>query len=429
MIKFILTFYLAISLSASAQSWQQLSVAGNIPARANASVVYLQKENKMIVFGGETGNGYVNDIWSLDLTTLLWEEISPNSNELPEARYTHNAVYDSSGNRMIIWSGKGSSLLNDVWAFNFSDSTWQELFTDGNVSGAPLKRYGTAAVYDPVNNNLVTFAGFTTSGRFDDTWRFNPDTKTWTDESKTTFPLKRCLFNGCFAGDRRKMLIYGGQSTGNLGDIWQLDVDDFVWEDLTPAQKPAARHFASLVYTGNGSVMLFGGNGSNHNNFSGALNDLWMFSLDQQEWTEITTTGTTNIPPRIGHNAIYIPTESRMIVFGGNASDGSFTNEVWALDDSIETAITPKSKPTFDLNIFPNPCSDHFQLHVKTRQRTTITVNVMDITGRELMSFSPTRFDKGAQSLTYDISNLPKGVYIVTVQLADKKFSKRLMKF
>ena len=132
----------------------------------------------MFVFGGTTAEGNVNELWCLDLNSNNWTLVPSNSAKLPAPRFTHVSMYDSLLNRMLVWSGQGSSLFNDVWAFNFNDSTWLELFPDGNVNGSPLKRYGTATVFDPLNRNIINFAGFTTAGRFDDTWSFKVDFRT-----------------------------------------------------------------------------------------------------------------------------------------------------------------------------------------------------------------------------------------------------------
>jgi hypothetical protein len=43
------------------------------------------------------------------------------------------------------------------------------------------------------SKELVTFAGFTDAGRFDDTWRFNVNTNSWNNISPATHPENRCL--------------------------------------------------------------------------------------------------------------------------------------------------------------------------------------------------------------------------------------------
>jgi hypothetical protein len=127
-----------------------------------------------------------NELWSLNLVNNQWTKLNPSGN-LPSARFTHNAYYDSLFNRMIIWSGQGTELYNDVWAYNISSNSWTLLWPDGNIAGVPLKRYGTASVFDPLTRMIYTHAGFTTSGRFEDTWTFQTDSMKWTERTNNPY--------------------------------------------------------------------------------------------------------------------------------------------------------------------------------------------------------------------------------------------------
>ena len=199
---FILAFLQVNPVNLIAQTWTELTTTGNPSPRANASAIYYPSENKIIMFGGRSSSGPSSEVWSLNLNTNEWENITPASGSMPAGRFTPNAVYDSLMNRMIIWSGQGTELYNDVWAFDLRNHSWQQLWADGNVAGAPLKRYGTAAVFDPVNRRLVSFAGFTTSGRFEDTWSFQVDSMQWTERTDSFHPELRCLHSGYITPER-----------------------------------------------------------------------------------------------------------------------------------------------------------------------------------------------------------------------------------
>jgi hypothetical protein len=72
----------------------------------------------MILFGGRGSSGDLGDVWAFDLADDSWERIQPDG-EGPTPRFTHNAVYDATGHRMLIWSGRmvdgsGSTLLNEA---------------------------------------------------------------------------------------------------------------------------------------------------------------------------------------------------------------------------------------------------------------------------------------------------------------------------
>ncbi len=397
------------------QDWTQVTTTGSITARSNASAIYDEANNRMIVIGGMTHGGFTNEIWSLDLNSFAWTPIPSNSTTAPAPRYTHVCMFDSLYNRILMWSGNGAMLYNDVWAFNLHDSTWQELFPDGNVSGAPLKRYGVASVFDPLNRSLISFAGFTTSGRFDDTWTFNVDSQVWTDHTQSTFPLLRCLTSQSFARDRREMIVYGGQSTGNLDDIWTMNTDTYDWTNLSPTIKPSARHFSSNVYCGNGSVVVFGGNSLNQGNTNGALNDLWTFNLDSQTWDSLPQ---NNIKPsaRYGHTSIYIPAQDKMIIFGGQGIT-SMNAETWIYDgiSSYLNDIDESENNFTSLKCFPNPNEGKFNLHFSIQEKSSTNIQIFDCKGRYILTILDDNLPAGKKMISCDALHLSTGIYICVI--------------
>ncbi len=401
---------------AFAQSWTMLSTTGSITGRSNASAIYIPADNRMIVFGGITSAGNVNEVWSLDLNSNAWSLIPPTSAQAPAPRATHICMYDSLLNRMLVWSGQGSQLYNDVWAFNFSDSTWQELFTDGNVIGAPLKRYGTATIFDPLNRNMINFAGFTTSGRFDDTWAFDVDSTKWTDESNLYFPLKRCLTSQSFAPDRREMIVFGGQETGNLNDIWTLNADTYSWTDLTPVSKPPARHFPSNSYCGNGYVVIFGGNSLNQGNSAGALNDLWAFSLNTQVWDTLPQ-GTVKPLARYGHTSIYIPAQDKMIIFGGQGTS-SLNNETWEYSgiSGALNSVSEFSTSMISLKVYPNPSVDSRSISFYLPERSKTSLIIQNIRGNVVAIPLNKELSAGNHNIDLSDHKLSSGIYLCVLK-------------
>lgn len=106
--RLLFLFFSVIFLSSShAQTWTQLGTTGNIPARANASMIYHSGENALYVFGGKTNDGFQNDLWKFDLSTNIWSEVVP-TGELPAIRHTPDAVFDEVNNQMLIFSGQGN---------------------------------------------------------------------------------------------------------------------------------------------------------------------------------------------------------------------------------------------------------------------------------------------------------------------------------
>ena len=98
--------------------------------------------------------------------TPAWTQLAP-TGSLPPARQDHSAVYDPVGNRMIIFGGDqsagcgGASLLNDVWVLSNANGqggtpAWTHLTPTG---GLPSARAEQSAVYDTGGNRLILFGG------------------------------------------------------------------------------------------------------------------------------------------------------------------------------------------------------------------------------------------------------------------------------
>lgn len=406
-------------MSISAQTWNEIQTTGAIPARANASMIYDQENNRLIVFGGNSASGYISDIWALDLSTNTWTEIVETSDARPEARHTHDVIFDESNNRMIIFAGQGiGGLYNDVWSFNMDNKRWQQILATGS-GGVPVTRYGTVTVHDLPENRLVTFGGFSSNGRLNDTWALDLASDSWTKLNPGTSPVRRCLHNGNYVPDRDEMIIYGGQSSGNREDIWSFDLKTDTWTDLTPNMKPPGRHFSTVTYLGNDRLLLFGGNSAGQNNFSGALNDLWEFSLSDNTWTELSPSGV--LPAgRVGANAVFIPTENRLLVFGGNASNGDFLNDVWELQlitTSTDNVVISEEVIT---GVFPNPFKDNLQFELSLQKENQVQLSLHDTKGRLVSLLFDGKLGAGQHRISEDLGSIATGVYMLTVQVGGK---------
>ena len=232
---------LLLAPGAGALEWVQLHPEGEAPTpRSNSAAVYDPAGHRVVLFGGLRAGGDLNDVWELGLAPLAWRKITPDSGPKPDTRWSHNAVYDPAGHRMLVWSGRHlGDFFNDVWAFDLSGHTWSQFSPETR----PASRYGTAAVFDLRAGRLVTFAGFTDLGRFDDTWAFDPAASVWTDISTDPRPLARCLHTAAYDPVGYRMLIFGGQGGGNaLNDLWSLDLDTGRLERHHPGKRSRRAH-------------------------------------------------------------------------------------------------------------------------------------------------------------------------------------------
>ena len=296
---------LATAFPAAAQTWTQLNPTGGPPGKRSAhSAVYNASTNRMIVFGGCIGAGYVpapsvlNDVWVLEHAdgqggTPAWVPLNPTGTP-PSARAYLAAVYDSTENRMIVFGGNPRvgycySTANDVWVLEHADGqggtpAWHPLSPTGTLPGI---RSVHSAVYDPNTNRMMIFGG-QDACRPDknDVWVLEHanglgGTPNWIQLSPTGGPPSaRSNHSAVYDTVSNRMVVYGGYPPYK-GDVWALE---------------------------------------NANGLGGTPN-----------WVQLLPDGTD--PTRMGHTAIYDLSANRMIVFGGGDATAR-KNEVWALYDA-----------------------------------------------------------------------------------------------
>ena len=80
----------------------------------------------MVLFGGYDGSN-THDVWTLDLTSYIWTEVTTSATK-PSARYGHSSVLYNE--HMVMFGGyNGSSRYNDVWTLNLTSYDWTEVTT------------------------------------------------------------------------------------------------------------------------------------------------------------------------------------------------------------------------------------------------------------------------------------------------------------
>jgi len=147
-------------------TWQSLGVIGVTPGRRYGhSLVYYKPF--LLVFGGNTGNEPVNDVWALNLekSPLVWNKIDTKS-ESPPARVYHSAsvcTVGSAAGMMVVFGGRTTdgSALADTWGFRrHRDGRWDWVKAPYKSVGLkPLGRYQHSTLF--LNSLFVIIGGRT----------------------------------------------------------------------------------------------------------------------------------------------------------------------------------------------------------------------------------------------------------------------------
>jgi hypothetical protein len=426
----LLVYLAAVMDTGQPQNWLQLTpVSGNAPApRSNAAAVYDSLNHRLVVFGGKSASGHLNDVWAFDLRNNSWSELTPTSGPAPAPRFTANGVYNPAAQQMIIWSGQGAGFFNEVWAFDLNTESWSPF---SPPDPKPNTRYGVASIFDPKAKEMVAFAGFTDAGRFDDTWRFNIASATWKEIPLATHPEKRCLHSASYDALEHRMIIYGGQNSGPRGDIWAFDLAANTWANLTPPTSPAGRWFSTNIYdAANNRAVIFGGGLGG----GSVTNEVWAFDLVQNSWQQLSLAGASP-SAREGAVAIYIRSEARMVMFGGLGN--AYFNDVWSLRLSPTTGV--ESDPDHEsptifrlLGNYPNPFNPETKVVYEAPKSRYVSLRIYNLQGQQIRNLFEGKIDAGRHQLVWDGTNdlgakMASGVYFYVLKAGAIAVSKKLV--
>ena len=135
---------------ADAYAWIYNTTTGNwtqgsgLPAGSRYFHGAVNNNGKVYIFGGQTDAGYSNEMWKYNPDTDTWTEIDQGAT-LPSQRQIPVIVSELQN---LIWlyggeEGHGRTFINDLWEFDVTASTWQQLpdppytrkLTDAEMSG------------------------------------------------------------------------------------------------------------------------------------------------------------------------------------------------------------------------------------------------------------------------------------------------------
>ncbi len=237
-------------------SWTPISSAGAPSPRSQHTAVWTGTE--MIVWGGfanELDPPYVPVASgaAYDPSTDTWRPTT--LAHAPPPRASHVAVW--TGDRMIVWGGSsGDGTLGDGGIYDPVTDSW----TPTSTAGEPESRAGHTGAW--VAGRFLVWGGLLPSeGHSTATGGiYDPATDTWTDMPIAGAPSPRDTFGSAVLAGR--LVVWSGAYSGqtfsftNTGGVF--DPRSETWSLIALAGAPAARYSPSAVSTGE-SVIFWGG--------------------------------------------------------------------------------------------------------------------------------------------------------------------------
>src|SRR3569623_2067488 len=311
----------------------------------------------------------------------------------PSGRISAAFVYDAGRQRVVMFGGcTANGALNETWEWDGTSGTQM------SPAHSPLPRFDAAAAYDPVRHRIVMFGGFSLNygGALQDTWEY--DGVDWTQKAPTTLPTDRAGAAMAYDAVNGKMVMFGGAIGFNLdnspssplnetrtydGTNWTLlaptttpsawaGASGSTWEwsgtawttvsgttPPVPASSPTFRGYIELTYdAARKQIVMFGGDQGGYIPAFNAPNPPGpLFYADTWVRTgQARTQPATFAEPRarIRAAAGYDPLRKRTVVFGGQSSSrrkfgcgasGCMLNDTWEWDGSKWSAGSSTGAP------------------------------------------------------------------------------------
>ncbi len=263
---------------------------------------------------------FLADVWSVPLTgsggwTTLYESIASNGVALGSP-----AVFDPARRRILAVDASFDSQNPGLVVF-YQDgiASWSRAACA--APGPPQGRDGAVAVFDPSGDRMILFGGGALSLEFGDLWELSfafspPRWRRLLDHEDVPRPRRDA--SAIYDPQRRRMVLFGGYAGEPMNDTWVLDLAsaDPVWRGLaTRGAPPPARSRHSAVYDSRRDGMIVHAGVADSPN--APLDDTWFLSFaDCDTWVPLSTEGSTPAA-RSGHGALYDPVADRMLILGG----------------------------------------------------------------------------------------------------------------
>uniref|UniRef100_A0A2P2LZ11 Acyl-CoA binding protein n=1 Tax=Rhizophora mucronata TaxID=61149 RepID=A0A2P2LZ11_RHIMU len=333
------------SSSGNSDNWMVLSIAGDKPLpRFNHAATVVG--NKMIVVGGESGDGLLDDVQVLNFDRFTWTTISsklylsPSSLPLKiRACKGHSLV--SWGKKALLIGGKTNPPSDriSVWAFDTETECWSLMEAKGDI---PVARNGHTVVR--ATSALILFGGEDAKRRkLNDLHMFDLKSSTWLPLHCTgTGPSPRSNHVAALHDDKT-LLIFGGSSKSRtLNDLYSLDFETMVWSRIKiRGFHPSPRSGCCGVLCG--TKWYIAGGGSRKKRHSETL----IYDILKMEWSVAFSSSPSSITTNKGFSLVLVQHKEKdfLVAFGGFKKELSNQVEVIGMDKN-NSSVDQRSAPS-----------------------------------------------------------------------------------
>ncbi|CAN1164468.1 Acyl-CoA-binding domain-containing protein 6 [Linum perenne] len=330
--------------ASSSENWMVLSTAGDKPApRFNHSATVIG--NKMIVVGGESSGGLLDDVQVLNFDKFTWTTASSKLYLSPSRMPLK--IPACKGHCLVSW-GKKALLIGgktdphsdriSVWAFDTETECWSLMEAKGDI---PIARSGHTVVRS--SSTLILFGGEDSKKKkLNDLHMFDLKSLTWLPLHFTgTGPSARSNHVSTLFDDKMLLIFGGASKSRTLNDLYSLDFESMVWSRIKiRGFHPSPRAGSCGVLCG--TKWYIAGGGSRKKRHSETL----IFDVLKVEWSVAFASQSCSITTNKGFSLVLVQHKEKdfLVAFGGSRKEPSNQVEVMGLDKH-ESLMGRRSAP------------------------------------------------------------------------------------
>ena len=172
--------------------------------------------SKIYLFGGFSGNAYLADLHTIDISNFSVNHITFQNVPAPPGRIGH--VMAEHDGKILIWGGYNGDWLSDLWIYDTLSNSWREIPTD--VKGR------TSSAFASYGNFLYIFGAATTDALLRFSWISE---KIELIKTTGTAPASELSAASMIAVDRFLLLFGGKLEKKRYGLMYGFDTVKNKW--------------------------------------------------------------------------------------------------------------------------------------------------------------------------------------------------------
>lgn len=390
--------FLAVSFGLFSQ-WEQKT---NLPAAGrNHPVTFSINGIGYVTTGGNDGPPfYFDDMWKYNPATDSWSPLG----DFPggDRSFAYGVEHGGYGYAGFgAWDdGFNVTYFDDWYRFDPVSETWTAM-----ASFPGTDRTHPAMV--ATTNKIYVGCGGSSNGDLKDWWEYDVATDSWTQ--KTDFPGTRRHHPFYFSIGDDVFVGMGHHQSSIFDDLYHYGIENDTWTQV--ASIPGEGRVAGTQFTYNGKGYVLSGQGEDHLNFD--TGEFWEYDPVNDSWTQL--------PPHPGSGrwapGSFVIGDSIYMVGGQNNDIQPDQRDLWLLNFQDIVGMDEFTQQVA-VDIYPNPVINLLQIESSLMSDT---VEIKNLLGEVV-------FESDEFTSEIPVSDLPSGVYLLTIYEESRAVTKRFVK-